>query len=60
MFTFKGLQIVHNWLNGPGGRDGKSGGEVSTPVAGARLINWGYAGVGVFTPYRSFILMSEN
>lgn len=60
MFTFKGLQIVHNWLTGPGGRDGKSGGEVSTPVAGAKLINWGYAGVGVFNPYRSFILMSEN
>ena len=41
MFTFKGLQLVQNWLNGPGGRDGKSGGEVSTPVAGAKLINWG-------------------
>ena len=37
MFTFKGLQLVQNCLTGPGGRDGKSGGEVSTPVAGAKL-----------------------
>lgn len=59
MFTFKGQQIVTNWLVGPGGRDGKSGGEVSTPVAGAKFMAWGYSGIAVFNPYRSFILMSE-
>lgn len=60
MFTFKGLDIVHNWLIGPGGLNGRSGGEVSTPVAGAKLINWGYAGVGVDNPYKAFIIMSED
>lgn len=35
---------------------GTESGIVSSPVAGSKLIMMGYAGIGVFTPYRSFIL----
>ena len=59
MFTFKNCQYVRNWMVGPGGRDGRSGGEVSTPVAGNKEIAWGYSGVALMNPYRSVILMSE-
>ena len=41
---------------GVGGMDGLSSGIVSSPVAASKIINWGYSGVGVFNPYRSFIL----
>lgn len=60
MFTFKGCDIVHNWINGVGGQNGTSSGQVSSPVAASKYINWGYAGVGVFNPYRSFILISSD
>lgn len=51
---------MHSWINGVGGKTGLESGPVSSPVAASKLINWGYAGVGVFNPYRSFILMSED
>lgn len=35
---------------------GIESGIVSSPVAGAKLIMMGYAGIAVFAPYRSFIL----
>lgn len=38
-----------------GGLDGISGGTASTPVAGSRMIYWGYSGVSVYAPYRSVI-----
>ncbi len=56
MFTFKGGEFITNKLKGVGGFSGLESGEVFSPVAGSKLINWGYAGVGVFAPYRSFIL----
>lgn len=56
MFSLKGADFVMNEVLGVGGRDGKSGGVVSTPVAGSRLVAHGYAGIAVFNPYRSFIL----
>lgn len=56
MFTFKNGQLIHNYITGVGGRNGMSSGEVSSPVAGSKVINWGYAGVGVMNPYRSAIL----
>jgi hypothetical protein len=56
MFTLKGGDFITNKFPGVGGLDGLSSGVVSSPVAGSKLINWGYSGVGVFNPYRSFIL----
>ena len=56
MFTFKGGDIIHNIVRGVGGKSGLESGEVSSPVAGTKIINWGYPGVGVMNPYRSAIL----
>lgn len=56
MFTLKGGDFISNKYPGVGGLDGLSSGVVSSPVAATKLINWGYSGVGVFSPYRSFIL----
>lgn len=56
MFTFRGGDIIHNVVRGVGGKTGLESGEVSSPVAGAKLINWGYHGVGVMNPYLSAIL----
>jgi hypothetical protein len=60
MFTFKGGEFITNKFKGVGGFSGLESGEVSSQVAGSKLINWGYAGVGVFTPYRSFILQEAK
>lgn len=56
MFTLKGGDFITNKFPGVGGLDGLSSGVVSSAVAASKLINWGYSGVGVFNPYRSFIL----
>lgn len=56
-YTLKGYDFRLNELVGVGGLNGTSGGVVSTPVAGSKKIASGYAGVGVFAPYRSFILL---
>lgn len=56
MFTLKGGDFITNKYPGVGGLDGLSSGVVSSSVAASKLINWGYSGVGVFNPYRSFIL----
>lgn len=59
-FTFKGGDIIHNVIKGVGGATGLASGEVSSPVAGVKLVNWGYAGVAVFNPYRSVIMIGEE
>lgn len=56
LFTFRGGNIIHNVIRGVGGKSGLESGEVSSPVAGAKIVNWGYHGVGVMNPYRSAIL----
>lgn len=56
MFTLKGGDFITNKLPGVGGLDGLSSGLVASTVASSKLINWGYSGVAVFNPYRSFIL----
>ena len=56
MFTLKGGDFISNKQPGVGGLDGLSSGGVPSPVAASKLINWGYSGVGVFSPYRSFIM----
>ena len=59
-FTFKGGDIIHNVIVGVGGKSGLASGEVSSPVAGSKLVNWGYGGVAVFNPYRSVIKIGEE
>lgn len=56
MFTFKGGDIIHNVVRGVGGKTGLESGEVSSPVAGSKIINWGYHGIGIMNPYQSAIL----
>ena len=56
MFTLKGGDMISNKYIGVGGLNGLSSGEVSSPVAGSKLILWGYSSLAVFNPYRSFIL----
>lgn len=41
MFTFKGGEFIHNYIIGVGGKSGLAHGEVSSPVAASKLINWG-------------------
>lgn len=55
MFTFKGGQMIHNTILGVGGKDGLSSGEVSSPVAGAKDVLWGYHAVALLAPYKSVI-----
>lgn len=59
MFTLKGGEFIRGFLKGMGGMSGVESGDIATPVAGSRLVHMGYAGVGVFSPYRSFIV-EEN
>jgi len=39
MFTFKGGQLIHNFIKGVGGSTGLQHGEVSSPVAASKIIN---------------------
>lgn len=59
MFTLSGSEFLTNTVAGVGGLDGTSSGAVASPVAGSKYVNSGYAGIGVFTPYRSYVLI-EN
>ena len=56
MFTLKGGDFITNKFVGVGGYDGLTSGLVSSAVAGSKLIYWGYSGIAVYNPYRSFIL----
>jgi len=58
-FTVKGGEFIRGILKGVGGLDGITSGEVSSTVAGSKLIHMGYAGVGVFNPYRSYIIEEQ-
>lgn len=56
MFSFKGGDLIRNVVRGVGGTTGLESGDVSSPVAGSKIIHWGYHGVGVIAPYRSAII----
>ncbi len=56
MFTLKGGDMISNKYVGVGGLNGLSSGEVASPVAGSKLILWGYSSIACFNPYRSYIL----
>ena len=55
LFTLKGGDMISNKYVGVGGLNGLSSGEVSSPVAGSKLIMWGYSSLAVFNPYRSYV-----
>jgi len=59
-FTFKNGEFIQNKILGVGGENGLSGGVVSSPVAATKLTAFGYAGIAVFNPYKSVILMSNK
>ena len=59
-YTFKGGQFIHNVIKGVGGTTGLASGEVSSPVAGTKIVNFGYSGIGVSNPYKSVILIGEE
>lgn len=60
MLTFKGGQLIHNWVNGVGGSSGLDSGQVSSRVAAQKHIFWGYSGIAMYNPYRSVIFMGED
>lgn len=55
-FSLTGKDFMTNKIVGVMGYDGRSSGEVASNVAGSKLVMSGYAGVAVFTPYRSVIV----
>lgn len=57
MFTLKNGDFISNKFLGVGGEDGLTSGNVASVVAASRLIMWGYSGMGVFNPYRSYMIM---
>ena len=56
LFTLKGGDMISNKYKGVGGFTGLEGGEVASPVAGSKLIMWGYSSLAVFNPYKSYIM----
>lgn len=59
MFTVKNGEFIRGFLRGVGGEDGTTSGDIYTTVAGSKLVHMGYASVGIYNPYRSYIIM-EN
>ncbi len=55
-YSLTGKNFITNKIAGVGGLDGVSSGDVASNVAGSKLVMLGYAGVAVYTPYRSVIL----
>lgn len=54
-FTIDGKELIENTLTGVGIRNG----EVASPVAGIKWVMSGYAGIAVYNPYRSVILLKN-
>lgn len=55
LFTLRGGDFISNKYLGVGKENGLTSGEVASPVAGSKLIAWGYSGIAVFNPYRSYV-----
>lgn len=56
MFTLRGGDMMTSKYKGVGGLSGLESGDVASPVAGSKLIMWGYSSLAVFNPYRSYIM----
>jgi len=59
MFTLKGAEFIRGTVRGIGGITGVESGDFASGVAASKIVHMGYAGVGVFNPYRTFII-EEN
>lgn len=59
MFTVKNGEFIRGFLRGVGGDDGVTSGDISTTVAGSKIVHMGYASVGLYNPYRSYVI-AEN
>ena len=59
-YTFKNGEFIQNKILGVGGESGLDSGVVSSRVAATKLVAFGYAGVAVFNPYKSVVLMSNK
>ncbi len=58
-FTLDGSEMVEGYVNGLGGKDGKTSGNVSTGVHGSEYHLIGYSVSIVFNPHKSFILRED-
>lgn len=56
MFTIEGLEFKKNYIEGVGLKDG----PVSSPTTAHKVIMMGYAGIGVFNPYKSVIIEEQK
>jgi len=59
-FTLQGAEMISGSLNGMGGANGNTSGEISTSVHGSSYHLLGYSGVMVFNPYMSFIISESR
>jgi hypothetical protein len=59
-FTIKGREMLRGTLNGMGGSDGKSSGDISSPVDGVQMHILGQSGIMVANPYAGFILQENR
>lgn len=59
MFTLHKGEFIRSFLPGVGGLNGNESGQSTTKVAGSSITHMGYAGVGVFNPYRSYIIEQQ-
>lgn len=53
-------EMIEGRVNGLGGADGKTSGDVSTGVHGSEYHILGYSCTVVFNPYKSFILKESS
>lgn len=54
--TIKGRALIKNYINGMGGVDGRSDGNVSTPLDASRFEVLGFRGICVRNPYAATII----
>lgn len=59
LFTLKNAEFIRNVIKGVGGLGGNQSGDAYTPVAGSKIVHMGYAGVGIYNPYRSYVIEEQ-
>lgn len=55
-FSLTGQDAIVNKIEGVGGSTGKMSGNVSTNVAGTKMVMHTYSGIACFTPHKSAII----